>query len=143
MVGQRSRLNQATEEFQYYSATAVSFDQAAVRAWEFLRSNPLTDDHFRPVAQLMHPNAIGRVEVRELVAIAAEIRELILRADEAMQPYERQREYDRNIKTIDRFYQFCKAHQATNQVAVKTYGQSVAHHFDKLNPLGRQRPPSP
>lgn len=42
MVGQRPRLDQETEAFQYYHATAVSFDNAAVRAWEFLRTNPLT-----------------------------------------------------------------------------------------------------
>ena len=134
MVGQRPRLdNPSAEEFQYYHATAVSFDNAAVRAWEFLRTNPLTGDHFRPVSHQMHPNAIGRIEGKELASIAAEIRELILRANETMQPYQRQREHDKNMNAIDRFYQFCKAHCETNEVAVKTYRTVVANAFGKLD----------
>lgn len=132
MVGQRPRLDQETEAFQYYHATAVSFDNAAVSAWEFLRTNPLTGDHFLPVSHRMHPNAIGRIEGKELASIAAEIRELILRANETMQPYQRQSEHDKNMNAIDRFCQFCKAHCETNEVAVKTYSRVVATHFSKL-----------
>ena len=131
MVGQRSRAGKLTEEFVHHFSGEAPVC-LALRAWEFLRSNPLTGPFFRPSANIMHPSAIGRVESMELVAIAAEIRELILRADEVMQPYERQREHDKNMKAIARFYQFCAAHRATNEVAVSTYGQAMAHYFSNF-----------
>ena len=132
MVGQRSRAGKPTEEFvlHFHGEAPVCL---ALRAWEFLRSNPLTGTFFRPTAKIMHPSAIGWTEAKEMVAIAAEIRELILRADEVMQPYERQREHDKNMKAIARFYQFCAAHRATNEVAISTYGQALAHYFRNLN----------
>lgn len=140
MVGQRARAGKPTEDFQHQH-TADRPDLAAVRAWEFLRSNPLTGNFFRTIAQLVHPSAIGRIESMELTAIAAEIRELILRADEVIQPYERQREHEKNMKAIARFYQFCAAHRATNDVAVTTYGQTVAHYFRNLNPVDQPAAP--
>jgi len=132
MVGQRSRAGKPKEEFvpHFHGESPVCL---ALRAWEFLRSNPLTGTFFRPSANIMHPSAIGRIECMELVAIATEIRELILRADEVMQPYERQLEHDKNMKAIARFYQFCAAHRATNEIAVSTYGQALAHYFYKFD----------
>jgi hypothetical protein len=134
MVGQRPRVGKPAEEFQF-SHTGDRPDQAALRAWEFLRSNPLTSNFFRPISQLVHPFAIGRIECMELTSIAAELRELILRADEVVQPYERQREHEKNMKAIARFYQFCAAHRATNSVAVTTYGQTIVHYFRNLDPI--------
>ena len=140
MVGQRARSGKPAEEFSL-SYHSEGVEKVNLRAWEFLRSNPLTGNHFRPMAQLMHPSAIGKIESMELTTIASDIRELILRADEVMQPYERQREHEKNMKALARFYQFCAAHKATNDVAVTTYGQTMEHYFRNLDVhFAHQRP---
>lgn len=130
MVGKRDRCNMPVEVFR--ARVDNSYEQT-LHAWEFLRTNPLTFRFFRPLSKMMHPCAIGWIESKELMAIAADIRELILRADEEMTPSARQREHDYNMKALTRFYQFCAAHRATNDVAITKYGYILADYFRELD----------